>query len=86
MDCFVAGNDLSKAINEILREDTCRCAVAFWGKGARKNLATNAAQLKLICNLRSGGTNPFEIEKLLRISIRQCDTLHARFTLAKGAL
>lgn len=76
---FLVGDELSQAVSEILREKTCRCAVAFWGKGASKKLGKGVAQSKIICNLRSGGTNPFEVEKLRKkSSVKQCDTLHAK--------
>ncbi len=40
-----------------------RIAVAFWGAGASEQLglAPRAADSRIICNLKSGGTNPDEI-------------------------
>ena len=78
MGKFLVGEQLSEAISAILREEGCRCAVAFWGKGALERMAGNTKDVRLICNLRTGGTNPHEIRKLARDSIRQCDTLHAK--------
>jgi hypothetical protein len=76
---FLVGKELRSAIKSILSRDGCRCAVAFWGKGANKQLPQDGkGNFKIICNLASGGTNPFEIEKFARNNIRQCDTLHAK--------
>ena len=87
MGTFLVGNQLSKAIGEILKEPACRCAVAFWGKDASKKLASDQTTVQIICNLRSGGTNPFEIEKLPRRNMRRHDTLHAKVYLgAKHAV
>jgi hypothetical protein len=33
---FLVGPALNKAIQKITEEDDVRCAVAFWGKGAKK--------------------------------------------------
>jgi hypothetical protein len=78
MSTFLSGEQLSREIGKLLKEGGARCAVAFWGKGASEKFSGKTSGLKLICNLRSGGTNPFEIEKLPRNAIKQCDTLHAK--------
>jgi len=84
MSRFLVGDELGRAINEILGEERCSCAVAFWGKGALKKLANRGNLSRLICNLQSGGTNPFEIEKIPKDRIKQCDTLHAKVYVGKN--
>lgn len=66
-------------------------AVAFWGEGAIKELGFNkrkgSNKLTIICNLRMGGTNPFEIESLMKIKgieVLQSDTLHGKVYLFGG--
>jgi hypothetical protein len=64
-------------------------AVAFWGADAIDRLGLNkrdasAEKLSIICNLVMGGTNPFEIEKLMRlpsVSVEQSDRLHGKVYL-----
>ena len=79
---FLAGDQLSDAIHEILREDDLRLAIAFWGSGASERVIGKRA--KAICNLASGGTNPHAIRTLIdrgtiaRDDLRQCDHLHAK--------
>ena len=59
-----------------------KLAVAFWGDGATEKLRLGK-KASVVCNLRSGGTNPHEIEKLTDqcVSVRQCDTLHGKVYL-----
>lgn len=79
MGAFLVGKELTQAIEAILSEEDCRCAVAFWGKGSADKLpGKGQGEFKLICNLASGGTNPYEIEKLDLDNVRQCDTLHTK--------
>jgi len=63
-------------------------AVAFWGRGAAAELgiadrARRGLSTTVVCNLVHGGTNPEEIEDLLRLGVhvRQCDLLHAKVYL-----
>jgi hypothetical protein len=73
------GKDLKSRIAEILREDQCRCAVAFWGKGSDTMLpARGKGNYRVVCNLAMGGTNPYAIEKLKLKNLRQLDSLHAK--------
>jgi hypothetical protein len=61
-----------------------RMAVAFWGEGVVEELGLqDATDVQVVCNLRMGGTNPREIEKLRRpgVEIRHSDTLHAKMYL-----
>lgn len=81
---FLVGPDLSKAIDGVLGEESCQCAVAFWGQGSAKKIKKNKSESKIICNLRTGGTNPYEIEELMRkATVRQCDKLHAKVYIGK---
>lgn len=62
-----------------------RLAVAFWGSGACEELQIeqNSKNVSIICNLRMGGTNPAEIEEMIKrgIKITQSDALHAKVYL-----
>jgi hypothetical protein len=83
---FLTGSELNSEISSILREQGCRCAVAFWGKGAEDKLHLKGkGDYRVICNLSAGGTNPEVIEKLNRVNIRQCDTLHAKVYIGSNA-
>ena len=70
--------------------DRCHLAVAFWGRGAadRLELAGRAVAPRIICNLRMGGTNPDEIERLMAdgADVRQADDLHAKVYLFDHAV
>jgi|GEM_PF-4056488 len=77
---------LNEAISSIFAERKVRCAVAFWGKGADA-LFTDAKtqQIRLICNLVSGATNPHVIRKLQEsgAEVRQADFLHAKVYIGR---
>jgi hypothetical protein len=81
---FIPDNRTQKKelIKLLKKADKIRCAVAFWGKGASQLLGKNLNKdIKIICNLQSGGTNPNEIERIFnktRSHIRQNDKLHAK--------
>ncbi|RWN11445.1 MAG: hypothetical protein EOR94_27485 [Mesorhizobium sp.] len=88
---FIFGAKLQAAIGSILKEEDFICAVAFWGNGASSRLGKRSPQGKLpriICNLTSGGTNPYEVEKLIGNDlgaygqVKQSNTLHAKVFLA----
>jgi hypothetical protein len=73
-----------KKAHELFRKSTkLRCAVAFWGNGS-ENLFVNANtnNIKIICYLTSGGTNPSAIEDMMKGSanktLRMFETLHAK--------
>ena len=66
-------------------------AVAFWGKGATGELRLSEAleaerNIRIICNLRIGGTNPDEIKKLINagVPVRHSDRLHAKVYILDG--
>jgi hypothetical protein len=78
---FLDGNEASAKIRALIGASRkVRMAVAFWGDGATTELGLEAigAAATLICNLKSGGTNPHEIRKLLNagVTVRQSDILH----------
>lgn len=77
MDQFLDHEALRIAIPKLLSEVNVRCAVAFWGRGAEDNITPDA---RVICNLKSGGTNPFVLKALIKtgVTIRQCNRLHAQ--------
>lgn len=64
-------------------------AVAFWGSGAEKLFESwRGDQLRIICNLSSGGTNPYAIRRLIAIpgvEVRSLDDLHAKVMLGDSA-
>ena len=64
-------------------------AVAFWGNGAEKIFSSwRGNRLRIICNLRSGGTNPHVIRRLQDIpgiQIRNYDRLHAKVMVGDSA-
>lgn len=66
---------------EIAKGGSVDLAVAFWGHGAAKILGlTSPSQVRLICNLEMGGTNPAEITRLRDkgFQIRMHNKLHAK--------
>jgi hypothetical protein len=80
---FLVGKKLDEAIIKICRSQRLYIAVAFWGKGAEKTIGRiGKRDVKIICNLASGGTNPDIIEALSNEwpnrHIKQNDRLHAK--------
>ena len=79
---FLNGEKLhSEIINTLKSEcDKC-CAVAFVGKGSASLIKGNT---RIVCNLFSSGTNPYEVKKLMsmsNVSIRHLDNLHTKIYL-----
>jgi hypothetical protein len=86
MERFISGIKLTEEIRNLFSTATGNnnicCAVAFWGQNA-KELINNchAATIKIICNLDSGATNPYFVEKFYRhktVNIRNLPKLHAK--------
>ena len=77
---FLTGSDLGIAIKSLLAEDGAKAAVAFWGAGC-ETWATGK-DVRVIANLRMGGTNPHALEKITA-EVRQCDTLHAKVYIGR---
>lgn len=90
---FITPNWYRKALTRLVtEEDSLDVAVAFWGDGAQKLIhPVETKPIRIICNLKTGGTNPRVIESFLTLSrevglqvqIRQCDVLHAKVVLGK---
>ena len=79
---FHSGSDGLQWVREKLSTEVdATLAVAFWGAGAidalgLASLWSKPGKLRIICNLRMGGTNPSEINKLrgfAGVSVEQCD-------------
>lgn len=79
---FVGHKGISASFDRLLGSSRLYCAVAFWGNGASKHLQLPQVgrDIRIICNLSMGGTNPAEIRKLQRggAQVQQIDTLHAK--------
>lgn len=90
---FLPPDNYRKSLIQLVaKEESLDVAVAFWGSGAQKLIHPVATKpIRIICNLKAGGTNPFVIESFLKLSrekgvdvqIRQCDRLHAKIILGK---
>jgi hypothetical protein len=83
---FLDGSAATAEIRRLVRlSNKVDMAVAFWGRGAAKELGLEAkgGAAQVICNLRTGGTNPDEIEKLIQsgVEVTQCDSLHGKLYL-----
>ncbi|MGQ7790962.1 phospholipase D family protein [Faunimonas sp. B44] len=82
MNRFLVGEALTAEIEAILKSPGSRYAVAFWGRGSTERLPDGGkGNVKIICNLRSGGTNPAAIKAMNRENVRQMDDLHAKVYL-----
>lgn len=79
---FLGHTDINAAFDRLLGNSRLYCAVAFWGYGAAEHLQLPqpGRDIRIICNLSMGGTNPAEIRKLRQggAQIQQIDTLHAK--------
>jgi len=77
----------------VAQENSVDAAVAFWGDGAEAIIHPDDGRaLRVICNLRSGGTNPAVIKllcdranTLAHVQVRQCDRLHAKLVVGKNS-
>lgn len=90
---FIPPDGYRKALTRlVMEEESLDVAVAFWGAGAQKLIhPVTKKPIRIICNLKTGGTNPCVIESFLALSrevglqvqIRQCDVLHAKVVIGK---
>jgi hypothetical protein len=83
---FLDGKAVTPEIKKHVTEsENVRIAVAFWGEDAAKELGLleKGEAATVICNLKSGGTNPKGIRALMeaRIRVTQCDKLHGKVYL-----
>lgn len=88
---FLAGNDLSRKVKEVVKGDSVRCAVAFWGRGADAELfcANNNApnDMKIVCDVSMGGTNPDTLRALgapQNKKIKSHDGLHSKVYISSA--
>ena len=80
---FVTSAEYEEVVISIASEEgELLVAVAFWGRGAESIVYPRpSGPVKLICNLKSGATNPATIEALNNkkdIVLKQHDRLHAK--------
>ena len=83
---FLNGPTLGAELPKLCRtSDKVRIAVAFWGDGALEvlGLARPLDRAHIVCNLRSGGTNPKVIRELALSGahVKQSNDLHAKLYL-----
>jgi hypothetical protein len=78
---FLYGAALAKVIKEVLAESGARAAVAFWGRDC--DGWVTGSDIKIIANLRMGGTNPYALKKVAA-DVRSCDRLHAKVYIGAG--
>lgn len=93
MSNFVTPDDYKQRLEQLLdNEHDLSLAVAFWGEGAVTLISSRSSKnFRILCNLMSGGTNPYVIRELCelaessdgRIQIRQCDRLHAKVVVGE---
>jgi hypothetical protein len=88
---FLDGASVTNELREQIRcSKTVRFAVAFWGKGAADDLGLLAKgkAATVVCNLRSGGTNPNGIRPMIEagVAVSQCDVLHGKVYLFDKAV
>lgn len=90
---FLGPEQYSVALKRMIAEEpTLDVAVAFWGRGAESHVHPDQTKpIRIICNLMSGGTNPWAIARFLKraevhahVQIRQCDRLHAKVLVGPG--
>ncbi|MCC5967822.1 MAG: phospholipase D family protein [Rhodobacteraceae bacterium] len=66
---FLAGDDLSRKIKEVVRRANARCAVAFWGRDAVRELFgteyLERDDVWILCDITMGGTNPETLRKIV---------------------
>ena len=86
---FVTSVDYEDAVRTILAEPgETSMAVAFWGRGSQVLLDGRRGTTRIICNLKSGATNPEPIEllrKMTNVQLRQHNRLHAKVVLSRGS-
>ncbi len=82
MTKLLNGSEFNNLLATKIKPDcSVRMAVAFWGVGAMKNLNLEGNRnAQLICNLSTGGTNPYEIQDMIAsgLNVRMLNSLHAK--------
>lgn len=78
---LLVGDTLSLEIIRIVSGSKVSCAVAFWGHGSETIFGSvDLSHVKIVCNLRMGGTNPLAIMAIQAkgAHVRHMDNLHAK--------
>jgi len=78
---LLVGRDLTSEINRVVGGLRVSCAVAFWGHGSEDIFGPlDLSHVRIVCNLRMGGTNPLAIMALQSRGalVRHLDDLHAK--------
>jgi hypothetical protein len=83
---FVSDALFADKLRELIQEaESLVFAVAFWGRGASEELGLHklriSQQVKIVCDLDSGGCNPEEVERLMSLSgvtVKKLSGLHAK--------
>jgi len=78
---LLVGDDLSLEINRVVSGLRVSCAVAFWGRGSDDIFGRpDLSHVRIVCNLRMGGTNPLAILALQSRGalVQHLDNLHAK--------
>jgi hypothetical protein len=82
---FLSSNEETNKVIKTLfgQANSICCAVAFWGKSAEDIFSTTKNKdIRVICNLFSGATNPAVIEELRKLTlqknIKMHNSLHAK--------
>lgn len=84
MELLTKNLDTKNKIKQIFQDtQNIYLAVAFWGKGSSDVIKkVKNKKIKIICNLESGATNPYEIIKIGKLNgfknIRSIKNLHAK--------
>lgn len=88
MPKFLDERALGQEIQKLLKGRDLRCAVAFWGNGAKKKLFKNGKldpEAKIVCDWTMGGTNPTELEALgapKNKNLKHVPGLHAKLYIS----
>lgn len=92
MQLLTQNSQTKKQIEQIIKESTdIKFAVAFWGYGSGETIKkAKHKKVKIICNLESGATNPYEIIKIGKLigfkNIRSIKNLHAKVYLTNNKM
>lgn len=92
MQAFLSASECRAEVRRMLASNgPIQAAVAYWGKGAIKDLGIHKGlDFRAVCDVRSGGCNTDVVEELLRLfgpnRILTHDRFHAKVWLAQGTL
>jgi|GEM_PF-2133761 hypothetical protein len=96
MEKFLSSNkEIQDEIRRLFKNATeIKCAVAFWGEGAAGLFkGIKAKNVQIVCNLKSGGTNPKVIDDIRRLkligidNVKMLDKMHCKvYWTPKGVI